>query len=99
MSTNETKQVRSPFDDFFAVPSPDKAITLAIDDHMMQPLIDWGFVRELQSAHAIVMSAESLRQQNAELVRALAFVRDDLNSELDHETRLIVNAILAKVQA
>ena len=42
---------------------------------------------------------ESLRQQNAELVRALAFVRDDLNSELDHETRLIIESILAKVQS
>ena len=40
-----------------------------------------------------------LRQHNAELVRALAFVRDDLNSEIDYETRLIVESALAKVQS
>jgi len=40
-----------------------------------------------------------LRQQNAELIRALAFVRDDLNSEIDYETRLIVESALAKVQS
>ncbi len=50
-------------------------------------------------APSLLSENESLRQQNAELVRALAFVRDDLNSELDYETRLIIESALASVQS